>query len=206
MLAAKRSRLPAAYQEVEWLETTRSQYIKVPLVNIPSIVHIKGKFEFTTLSMPAHNYWNDIVGVPYMSFGYNQNLGGIYLLNYSFNNGCIKFANISTNTLYDFDICQNQRNFTAVLNGDSKTGATTTTSFNEAAFYVGAANNNNITCSIARLHEFYYYESVDESDLKHHVIPCYRKSDQKPGFYDTCTSSFYVNAGTGEFLVGPDVN
>lgn len=32
-------------------------------------------------------------------------------------------------------------------------------------------------------------------------IPCVRKSDNKPGMYDTVTKTFYTNAGTGEFIV-----
>ena len=32
-------------------------------------------------------------------------------------------------------------------------------------------------------------------------IPCVRKSDNKPGMYDTVTKTFYTNSGTGEFIV-----
>lgn len=41
--------------------------------------------------------------------------------------------------------------------------------------------------------------------LKHCFVPCYRNSDNKPGMYDTVTGTFYTNAGTGEFSVGPAV-
>lgn len=41
--------------------------------------------------------------------------------------------------------------------------------------------------------------------LKHCFIPCYRNSDNKPGMYDTVTGTFYTNAGSGEFGVGPAV-
>lgn len=34
-------------------------------------------------------------------------------------------------------------------------------------------------------------------------IPCYRKSDMKPGMYDVVRSTFYTNAGSGEFILGP---
>lgn len=37
--------------------------------------------------------------------------------------------------------------------------------------------------------------------LERHMIPCVRKSDNKPGMYDTVTKTFYTNAGTGEFIV-----
>ena len=32
-------------------------------------------------------------------------------------------------------------------------------------------------------------------------VPCVRKSDSKPGMYDTVSKTFYTNAGTGEFIV-----
>ena len=53
----------------------------------------------------------------------------------------------------------------------------------------------------------------DRNVLMRHFVPCVRESDGKPGMYDLCgsicpltDSPFYTNAGTGEFLVGPDVN
>ena len=36
-------------------------------------------------------------------------------------------------------------------------------------------------------------------------IPCRRKSDNKPGMYDTVSGEFFTNQGTGEFICGPDV-
>lgn len=38
------------------------------------------------------------------------------------------------------------------------------------------------------------------------LIPCYRKIDLVAGMYDRVNGVFYTNAGTGEFIVGPDVN
>lgn len=38
------------------------------------------------------------------------------------------------------------------------------------------------------------------NDIVRNFIPCYRKSDNKPGLYDTVTKEFYTNQGTGEFL------
>jgi len=37
------------------------------------------------------------------------------------------------------------------------------------------------------------------------LVPCYRKSDNKPGMYDKVHNTFYTNVGTGDFTVGPDV-
>ena len=35
--------------------------------------------------------------------------------------------------------------------------------------------------------------------LIHDLVPCYRKSDRKPGMYDQITGTFFTNAGTGDF-------
>lgn len=42
--------------------------------------------------------------------------------------------------------------------------------------------------------------------LLREFYPCYRKSDNVAGFWDKANEVFYTNAGTGTFVVGPDVN
>ena len=37
------------------------------------------------------------------------------------------------------------------------------------------------------------------------LVPCYRKSDYKPGMYDTVRERFFTNDGTGEFIVDYDL-
>lgn len=43
------------------------------------------------------------------------------------------------------------------------------------------------------------------NSLALNLLPCYRKSDNKPGMYDLVSNTFFTNAGTGEFTVGPEV-
>lgn len=33
------------------------------------------------------------------------------------------------------------------------------------------------------------------------LVPCYRKTDNKPGMYDLVSGNFLVNAGSGEFII-----
>lgn len=56
---------------------------------------------------------------------------------------------------------------------------------------------------INQIHDFKLSRGTD---VVLHLVPCYRKSDNKPGMYDLINDVFYTNAGTGEFIVGPDVN
>jgi len=45
----------------------------------------------------------------------------------------------------------------------------------------------------------------DGTTLVRNMIPCYRRSDLKPGMYDTVNNVFYTNSGSGEFILGPVV-
>ena len=46
---------------------------------------------------------------------------------------------------------------------------------------------------------------IQEGKLERNFIPCYRKSDFKPGMYDLVYGVFYPNVGTNEFIIGPVV-
>ena len=47
---------------------------------------------------------------------------------------------------------------------------------------------------------------TENNILVRNFIPCYRKSDNEIGMYDAINDVFYTNSGTGTFLKGPDVN
>ena len=52
----------------------------------------------------------------------------------------------------------------------------------------------------------YEYKTYSDSDITQDFIPCYRKSDNVIGMYDTVEEKFYTNQGTGVFIKGPDVD
>ena len=47
---------------------------------------------------------------------------------------------------------------------------------------------------------------LENGVLIRNFVPCYRKSDGKPGMYDLAGKQFYTNIGTKEFNLGPDVS
>lgn len=55
----------------------------------------------------------------------------------------------------------------------------------------------------ARILNMYIYE---EDNMVRNYIPCYRKSDNEIGMYDTVNNKFYTNQGTGTFEKGNDEN
>lgn len=77
--------------------------------------------------------------------------------------------------------------------------------FAEASFSMssnaplGSFNYTNYSPVSAR----YFSSKWWEADvLVRYFVPCYRKSDNKPGMYDLVTDSFFTNRGTGEFDYG----
>ena len=57
-------------------------------------------------------------------------------------------------------------------------------------------------CGIGKIYRFKYYSG---GELLADMVPCYRKSDDKPGMYDLVRQIFITNSGTGEFTLGPDL-
>lgn len=49
------------------------------------------------------------------------------------------------------------------------------------------------------------FTNADESIVLGEFIPCYRKSDDEIGMYDTVSKQFYTNSGTGTFLKGHNI-
>ena len=73
--------------------------------------------------------------------------------------------------------------------------------------YIFAANANGAvgfddTNAEGRL---YWMTMSQGSTLLRNFVPCYRKSDSKAGLYDLVNNQFYYNQGTGSLYAGPDV-
>ena len=73
--------------------------------------------------------------------------------------------------------------------------------------YLFTANNQGTLFSRYSVSRVFSYKATDGQRIIRDYIPVVRISDGKPGFYDLCHSicpltgtSFYVNAGTGEFV------
>lgn len=64
--------------------------------------------------------------------------------------------------------------------------------------YLFKVNNDNTDGFTGKIFYFQLYSGEDE--LIRNFIPALRKSDNKPGMYDTITNTFYTNAGINEFL------
>lgn len=198
MMYWKGDRLPAEYQELSYIESTGTQWIDT---GIKTGTNIKIDFEYEAtafngstfcapMSARVSNLSNSI------SYGFN------YLDTYaSFGNNA-EMQIIPTVSLGEkYHIVQDK---TALYTNDVKTpykSGQTTTFTTLLNLYLFARNNKG---SVGNYFwgKIYYAKIWDNNNLVRNFIPCFRKSDNAVGMYDTVGGKFYTNSGTGTFKKG----
>ena len=212
MLAAgKRSRLPREYQEVEYLKSSGKQYIDTELVltqdaSINIRFFIDSGTTFSIFGSRKDAFLQNIGLAGAASFPLYADFGDYtkyrsYIGHYTC--GDVYDVSISRILRKIYNVTKGEQN---AINTKAVSGQFTTPGsafiFNQRnGFSSDGLNGGVISCVI------------NDTTESRNLIPCYRKSDHKPGMYDLCgsicsrtNSPFYINAGTGEFLVGPEVN
>lgn len=64
---------------------------------------------------------------------------------------------------------------------------------------------NGASSSMTSKSKWYYFKLYDCGVAVRDFIPCYRKSDNVVGMYDTVTKGFFTSVGSGQFTAGPNV-
>lgn len=188
-------RLPSEYQQIEYLEGTRTQYINA---NIPHDTQDPNRF-YLTIEVDCKNYAvQDTMVFGTYSYSY-LNRWGTSVQASQFGSG---------NNLMSGTLVSGVRH---VIKAEyTPTSATYYVDGVEVGNYQYTARDLGFSSIIFggnyRNRLDIYDLLVTKSFRRYHFIPCYRKSDNKPGMYDIENNVFYTNDGTGEFIVGPDVN
>lgn len=178
--------LPAEYQEVEYIESTGTQWIETNLdFGIKLIIDIQ--FTQTNRGLMGYNgdggnYW----GTNNTS---RAEIGSTYLV-----------CNTNDRNVFEINFPLVGNYSTLSLNGQtvvSQYEIRATTSHYKF-FKIDGYNLN----SKAKLFSCKIYNN---DTFIRNFIPCYRKSDNVIGLFDTINQVFYTNAGTGTFLKGADI-
>lgn len=198
------SRLPAGYQEVEYLENTYDARLYFPVdFQTNDIISVETSFMITG----RFSLYRDmcIIGVGgankfALTISRNGNSFRYEIPNYPDRRYVDIYNDVAYDTEYSIKI--------NTINGS----------------YV---NDNLITDEVVKGNDYYsggvyifnrgplfeepFLGRLKELVLKtntntFHFIPCYRISDRKPGMYDIVNDVFYTNAGAGEFSYGQDVH
>lgn len=185
-------RLPIEYQEVEYIESTKIDYIDTDYtLNDNSVMHFK--------YIPNVTTGNSLFGFSNIKSGYYAS----GLIGKSLMSGIIKKENskyvIANNNVINSEVNLIVTNTKMTYNDNE---ITTNYSFSGGKLTL-FKNLNYPTDSFSG--KFYSLKIYDNEILVCNFIPCYRKSDNKIGLYDLVNNKFYTNQGTGTFLKGEDV-
>lgn len=218
----KESRLPAAYQEVAYLGNTGTQYIDTGItpLELP-------KFEITW--SPTATGSNYVCGARIQ--GGNLYCGILGSATGNRINSVIARTTTNISLYYEFNTRRTlnywYKNLSAIEYDETQgyRGKFTINTLATGVEEIGYTNYyNNVTFEASpvslmlfavasdnihpgvRISSYKYYANFANTQPTLNMVPCYRKADNKPGMYDLVTNTFFVNAGTGEFTVGPDVN
>lgn len=192
-----KSRLPAGYQEVEYIESPNAEYIDTgKTADSTSII----AFDFQYVSF--NSSYNRI-------FGARNNEGkGLLNIRTSTTSGPYLLVENVYNWVSTTSIGTNKHSIK--MNGVNHNlyydGSTVAPNFSILDSTLGNmwlfGTNQGGTNSNVRI---FNYSHIKGGKLIQKLVPCVRLSDNKPGMYDIVNDNFLVNSGTGEFVVGPNV-
>ena len=192
--------LPAEYQQVAYLQAPSGQYI------VTDIAPTYPDFVITLEAELLHNKTGDQC-LSGCSVASNYRCGGLGYYRNHFQNFYGPYLNIG-------DIVDRKAIYKVVMSQGSQVGYIDDVQVgtNDKTFTVSGENITNFAifgCLRSNLSgidypftgECYWLKIYIDNALAGHFIPCYRKSDNEPGMYDTVSGTFYTNAGSGDFII-----
>lgn len=194
-------RLPDEYQEVEYIESDGGQYI---------YTDIQGK---SGIECSAKVMW--LSGNDTSIFGARKSDSNRIMLIHQYpskkwtlgyGSSYTGISNITYNTPYNVEaktaVGEQYLKVDGVTVYEASDSNEYNNDFNMAIFACSYSSNDFRLFASARV----YNLCVKNNDtLLGNFIPCYHKSDNEIGMYDTVSQTFYTNQGTGTFTKGDDV-
>lgn len=195
--------LPPEYQQVEYLQSTGTQYVDTGILLSDNYERVEVKLNVTSANNRSRYFssWSDSLNRgAIIAYGTSTNpLGNIYVGSTDYS-----ITNTAINTDYTIDLTADN----GLLTG-SYCGVNVNKSYNGSVvtgYKIGLfCEFNNQGASGQCTAKIYYFRLHTSAGLQRDYIPCYRKLDNKPGMYDIVNDTFYTNAGTGEFTAGNNV-
>lgn len=206
-----KGRLPEEYQEVEWLRPTGTQWCRTdyyPEYGTNKKIGIKGD-----LTLLSGNVSDGTIGANFDSSG--MKTFGVMTRNYIvYVHFGRDYADMRSFNLPEwqqdqssFDIHYEINNNNIIVN-DSTLTITRYGYTSNVPIMIGTFRSGGVDYSDNVLYKAF---SIYDSDtLLTDIVPCYRKSDGKAGFYQMNVpeggTNFITNLGSGtDFLIGPEV-
>lgn len=198
------SRLPSAFQEVEYIESSGTQYIDTWYQPNQDT---KVDTNVLITQFPSSENAGNILGSR-TAYGNSQ----YQLISWKIQNHVLEFRygsrdytasatiSLTENTKYNI-VCSKLGLYVNNVLSHAVNTSTFQTSYN---LYIFGYNNAGVFSSPSFI-KLYSCQIYDNNTLVRDFVPCYRKSDNEIGLYDLVNGVFYTNAGTGTFIVGGNV-
>lgn len=199
--------LPSEYQQVDWIASTGTQYIQLN-ISFDSTDKIETKFSMD-LSSGADKYmispqtWNTADNRFAMGVSTSSN-GVVYTCGYGASTTDNTHLSPEMNNNGQLHSWKYENNIFSITDlGISKDCSSITWGFMTATLRLFYGYNS---CSSGKISYYKHYKILGKPipQLVLNLIPCYRKSDNVIGMYDTVNDTFYINAGSGTFIKGPN--
>lgn len=185
-------RIPAEYQEVEYIESTGEQYI---VTDVMPAQNLSFHCKYRPNSNTGPGYGN--------AFGSRKSSTNREFQLSAYKGGCVGIGtrnvtghiNVNEINVIDFD-----GETTVTINGIECSIVTSEDQHDMPICLFSISENVSVGIQkqAGRIYELSFSNVAN-------FIPCYRKLDGEIGMYNTVTGTFYTKRGTGTFLKGNDV-
>lgn len=182
-------RFATEYHAVEYIESNGKQYIDSGIVASDSIItEVKCQSFVGNKAIVASG---NSSGIRYQIYASSDGTYYVAFADKGSSMGKVPFTEVATIKL---DPVAKK----ATING-TEFDIPYTTSVEAVSLWLFARNQKSNSANYRSTTKMWYCKMWDGDTLVRDFVPCYRKSDGKPGMYDLVTRSFFTNAGTGEF-------
>lgn len=183
--------LPSGYTQLDFIMASGTQYIELNYTPVQND-HISTQFNKTGGSDTA--LFSAGVGT------YQWLMLGNYYRYFSSGSASSFSPSISTGRVYELEV-----DSTATAKSAGLTTSTATKAYGGA---IDGTNTHLNLCRRANNSSFYIgyvYEFIvsNNGTEKVHLVPCIQDSTEKAGMYDILSNTFYLSAGSSDFIAGP---
>lgn len=179
--------VPSEYVRLEYLEATGTQYISTGMQISPQTKYV---MRYT----PTTGTW---------IAGYTAGSNGRWGLAYNPTTEIMTFYSSKSNITVPMPVAYTEAIFDfgvgVTYNGETYRFDNTPATTGELFGWLFKAQGSSASSGS----KVYYFAIYQGNEKVQELIPCRRKSDGVLGMYDTVTSTFFTNDGTGTFVAGP---
>ena len=199
--------LPSDYQQVEYIESTGTQYIDTGVKPNATQFGIDTKMSIDISAIDQQQYalGSSNVDAPRRPITIEYSYAGKGVI--------IAYSKSSSNKYFIIPYTNGILNIYYNVSGTSITAKINSNEFSDSCDSYSDNNNNIYLFSHNRggspkfdnFVKIYSFKMTSNDSIVRNFIPCYRRSDGVIGLYDTINNAFYTNQGTGTFNKGNNV-